>query len=131
MSPAQLDILYSFLHYLIIGVNLFAWIPQRTRKIHLVFMAGTIFSWGIMGFWKGFGYCFLTDWHWSIKRKLGETDLPHSFIQYQIEKVFELHLAESITDQVTAIIFFILVMIAIWQHWMRKKMVSGKSTRSF
>ncbi|HUR31773.1 MAG TPA: hypothetical protein VMZ69_10110 [Saprospiraceae bacterium] len=44
---------------------------EKTRKAHLLVIDLTIASWFIIGLWKGFGYCFLTDWHWRIKEKLG------------------------------------------------------------
>lgn len=112
------DILLTTLHYLIIGINVLAWIPEKTRKLHLITISITFFSWIILGFWKGLGYCFLVDWQWDIKRKLGETDLPYSFIQYQLEYVFGIDVNPALTDWVTGLVFVFAILIAIWQHFL-------------
>lgn len=110
------DVLFTVLHYLIIGLNTLAWIPKKTRKLHLIILGMTFFSWIVLGFEYGFGYCFLTDWHWDVKEQLGELNLPNSFIQYQIEEVFRLNINPELTNMVTALIFVILIIIALWQH---------------
>ena len=56
----------------------------KTRKLHLISLGLTTFSWLVPGIWYGFGYCFLTDRHWEIKEKFGQTGLPASFIYLKI-----------------------------------------------
>jgi hypothetical protein len=111
-----LDIIYTCLHYLIIGINVLAWIPQRTRRLHLITISLTLFSWIVLGFWYGFGYCFLTDWQWDVKRELGERNLPGSFIQYQLVEVFGWEVQPELTDIITLLVFIAAVCIALWQH---------------
>ena len=82
-----LDILYTIIHLLIIGFNLFGWIWPRTRKAHLITIGVTAASWFILGIWFGWGYCPVTDWQWDVKEKLGERDLPASFITYFANKL--------------------------------------------
>lgn len=77
---------YGF-HTVLILFNLFGWIPTRTRKLNLLALLVTFASWTILGIWKGWGYCFLTDWHYDILRKLGEKDLPHSYIAFLVKKL--------------------------------------------
>lgn len=77
---------YAF-HTVLIIFNLFGWIPARTRKLNLLTLLTTFVSWIILGFWKGWGYCFLTDWHYSVLRKLGEKDMPRSYIAFLVEKM--------------------------------------------
>jgi hypothetical protein len=77
---------YAF-HTVLIIFNLFGWIPARTRKLNLLTLLTTFVSWIILGFWKGWGYCFLTDWHYSVLRKLGEKDMPRSYIAFLVEKI--------------------------------------------
>ncbi len=79
---ALLDVLFTLLHLLIIGFNLFGWIWPATRKLHLWCAGATAFSWLILGIWFGLGYCPITDYQWQIKEKLGEQNLPNSFIKY-------------------------------------------------
>ena len=72
-------------HTVLIIFNLFGWIFRNTRKLHLFTLAVTLFSWVVLGIWNGFGYCFLTDWHYDILRQLGKTNLPNSYIGFLVE----------------------------------------------
>ena len=74
-------------HTLLILFNLFGWLHPKTKKLNLIALVITFGSWGLLGIWKGFGYCFLTDWHYSILRQLGETNLPSSYIAFLVEKL--------------------------------------------
>lgn len=69
-------------HTLLILFNLFGWIFPKTRKLNLITLLLTFASWFVLGIWKGWGYCFLTEWHYDVLRKLGETDLPSSYIAF-------------------------------------------------
>ncbi|MGI9550244.1 MAG: DUF2784 family protein [Aurantibacter sp.] len=74
-------------HTLLIFFNLFGWLHARTRKLNLVTLLATFGSWVLLGFWKGWGYCFLTDWHYDVLRRLGEHDMPSSYIAFLIQKM--------------------------------------------
>ena len=80
-----LDALLSLLHLLVIVFVLTGWAMKRTRKAHLILLGLTLFSWLGLGYRYGLGYCPLTDWHWQVKRKLGETGLPSSYIKYYLD----------------------------------------------
>jgi hypothetical protein len=86
----------------------------------------TIFSWLILGFRYGLGYCFLTDWHWDIKRKLGETDMPASFIKYFIDRYTPFEWSASVVDQLTAIIFGAAVIITIYVNFVHPRVFSHR-----
>ena len=116
-----LDIVFLCLHLLIISFNLFGWIWKRTRKLHLIVLAATLFSWFILGLKYGMGYCFLTDWHWEVKRDLGATQLPASFIKYFFDQYTPLRLSASRVDLITAISTVIVVIIAIYLNFIRKR----------
>ena len=66
-----------------------------------------LFSWIVLGFWKGFGYCFLTDWHYDILRALGESDLPNSYISLLVKTLTgwlpNAHLVDSFTVGLTVL----------------------------
>ena len=82
-----LDYLLHFMHWFVILVNTFGWIYHKYRKFHLMMVLLTAFSWGGLGFFYGWGYCFLTDWHWQIKNKLGAHHLPPNYIMYCLKKL--------------------------------------------
>ena len=65
--------------------NLVGWMWKRTRRLHLLTIAATVASWFGLGLFYGFGYCPLTDWQWDLKRRMGETDLPDSFMKYYLD----------------------------------------------
>lgn len=115
-----LDALLFLLHILIILFNIFGWIFPKWRGWHFWCVMLTCFSWVILGFWKGWGYCFLTDWAWQVKSTLGETDLPNSFITYLINNSLGFNVPPHIVDQVTVGVFIFCVIAAIYFRLAKK-----------
>ena len=112
----MLQILDFFLfatHCSVIGFNLTGWIWKRTRRWHLVSVGLTLFSWLAMGFWYGLGYCFLTDWHWQIKRALGETDMPHSFLIYLFNDVMGLRLETDFINNGAGFSLAVVILLSV------------------
>src|SRR3712207_3813657 len=95
---AFLDVLFTIIHVTLIGFNLLGWIWPATRKLHLICVTATAFSWLVLGLWFGLGYCPITDWQWQIKEKLGEQNLPNSFIKYGIDKITDQDIAPALID---------------------------------
>jgi len=124
-----LDVVFLWLHIVIILFNLFGWIWIRTRKIHLLVVFATIFSWLVLGLKFGLGYCFLTDWHWNIKRSLGETNLPPSFIKYFIDQYTPFQISAEIVDYATGISFALVVLITIYINFIHPRIISGNLRR--
>jgi len=116
-----LDLFLSFLHIAFTLFNLVGWIWPSTRKLHLVTICATAASWFILGIWKGWGYCFLTDWQWTAKEKLGETNLPSSFIKYFADKLSGSDVNASLINTVTLICFIAAVALTIYVNFFLKK----------
>ena len=119
-----LDILLTIVHLVIIGFNLFGWIPPATRKAHFISILLTAASWFVLGIWFGTGYCPFTDWQWDIKEKLGEQNLPASFIKYYADKVTGSDFAPSFINTVTAVCFAVAALLSvfvnfIYPYWKR------------
>ncbi|MFP4096690.1 MAG: DUF2784 domain-containing protein [Cyclobacteriaceae bacterium] len=108
-----LDVLLTLAHLLIIGFNLTAWIWRKTRRLHLLSVMLTAFSWLLLGIWYGWGYCFLTDWHWQVKRKLGKTDLPSSFIKFAVDETLGVSSDPFWINIITAVGFGIVTIISV------------------
>lgn len=108
-------------HTVLIVFNLFGWLYPKTRKLHLYSLLITLFSWGVLGIWYGFGYCFLTDWHYQVLRELGETGMPNSYIAFLIEKLTgwlpEARLVNTMTTVFTAMAFI----GSVWVNFFRKR----------
>ena len=109
---AALDYLLNAVHLVTVAAVLFLWIPKRTRRLHLILVAITAVSWLGLGAFYGWGYCFLTDWHWRIKDALGQPH-PNSFIKYAVDTVTGQDFSAALVDTVTAITFAVVTIISI------------------
>jgi uncharacterized protein DUF2784 len=121
-----LDFLLSIVHLVLIGFNLLGWIWPQTRKAHLITIVATAASWFILGIWYGMGYCPVTDWQWDVKEKLGETNLPNSFIKYFADKVTGNDLSPSLIDTITVIFFVIAALLSVYVNFFKKKTKSNR-----
>jgi len=114
------DILLFCLHLIIISFNLFAWIWKKARRAHLIVVFGTLFSWLILGIKYGLGYCFLTDWQWEVKYKLGETNLPASFIKYFLDEYTFIQLSAGTVDLLTGLCFGVAIVLTLYFNFIKK-----------
>jgi hypothetical protein len=121
MGLKALDLFLTLLHFVIIGFNLFGWIWKPLRKAHLICIAVTAGCWFILGIWYGIGYCPITDWDWQVKEKLGETNLPDSFITYYADKISGKSVSGSLVDAVTTICFFAAALLSVYVNFFRKR----------
>ncbi len=120
-----IDILFTLLHLVIIGFNLLGWTWPRTRKLHLICVAVTAGCWFILGIWFGIGYCPITDWQWQIKEKLGEHNLPDSFIKYCVDHISGNSISTTVVHITTAICFLLAVLLSAFVNFLRKPKGGG------
>lgn len=109
-----LDIFLLVFHTLIILFNLSGWIWKKTRLANLIMLSVTAFSWFILGNWYGFGYCFCVDWHWTVKMKLGEFNLPHSYIKYLLDLLTGCDWNAPLVDLLTFVFFLAALAASIF-----------------
>lgn len=96
------DILFVVFHTSLILFNLLGWIRKKTRPANLVTILVTFTSWFLIGLIVGqIGYCPSTDWHFSILRELGHTDLPTSYIKYLADRVSGQDFSQKLVDDLT------------------------------
>ena len=93
--------------------NFLGWSWRKTRPANLITLLLTGGSWFILGIWRGIGYCPLTDWHWSVLRGLGETNLPRSYITYVIQRILGLQVSGPAVEQWTGILFFLALLLSV------------------
>jgi hypothetical protein len=103
------------LHLLVIAINVFGWIMPRTRPLQRWVLLLTTLSWLGLGAVYGLGYCFLTDWHWTVKRQLGELALPPSYIQYILHHKLGFNFSDFWVDVGTGTVFVLLLLITVGQ----------------
>jgi hypothetical protein len=107
------DIFFFVFHIALILFNLFGWIFKHLRKWNLITLGLTAFSWFVLGIFYGFGYCFLTDWHWEIREALGYSTPYHSYNHFLIETVLGISVSAEVIDWLTGILFGLAVVMSV------------------
>ncbi|MBR9979242.1 MAG: DUF2784 domain-containing protein [Bacteroidetes bacterium] len=97
-----LDIFFTVFHGGLVVFNLTGWIWRKTLLPHLITITATIVSWFGLGILYGWGYCPCSDWHWDVKRRLGESPLPASYIKYHLDALTGLDWSVALVDALTA-----------------------------
>jgi len=109
-----LDWFFIIFHSIIVIFNLFGWILRKTRRLNLYVLLITGASWFLLGIFYGMGFCFLTDWHWKVLHKLGQYDLPASYIQYIFHRLTGLDPGYKTANIVTVLLFFFSLTISLY-----------------
>ena len=112
-----LDIFFLVFHTLLIFFNLTGWVWKRTRRVHLAVLTLTCLSWFGLGFFYGFGYCPCTDWHWRVKRKLGATDLPASYVTYYLDWLTGFDWNPVVVDIAVLVFGLLALAVSAWVNW--------------
>jgi hypothetical protein len=116
-----LDIFFVIFHTLLILVNLFGWAWRRTRRLNFITLCLTGCSWFILGIFYGWGYCPFTDWHFTVLYKLGENNLPNSYIKHLIDRLFHCDINARLVDGATLGLFFVALIFSVYFNFIRKK----------
>lgn len=114
MMYKVLNVFFFVFHIGLILFNLFGWMKPSWRKWNLVTLVLTALSWFLLGIFYGFGYCFLTDWHWEIREKLGYQTESDSYIHFLLTELLPISISEKLVDTFTAILFFMALAISIF-----------------
>ena len=121
-----LNIFFFVFHTGFTLFNVVGWIFQKTRKLHLITLLLTAFSWFVLGIWYGFGYCFCTDWHWDVRGKLGYEDRSGSYIHFLLLKLTGANLSPQLVENITLIVFLMSFALSIWlnirDHYQKKRL---------
>ncbi len=109
-----LNIFFFVFHTVFTLFNMVGWILPKTRKLHLITLSLTAFSWFVLGIWYGWGYCVCTEWHWGVREKLGYEDRSNSYIHFLLLKLTGTNLSPKMVENITLIIFLLSVALSIW-----------------
>jgi hypothetical protein len=112
-----LNIFFYVFHTVLTLFIVLGWIWRKTRKLNLALIALTGFSWTVLGFWYGFGYCPCTDWHWRVRMHLGYFDMPRSYIKFLLDQATGLDAPAAWVDGVTVGIFVCAGVMSLWLNW--------------
>jgi hypothetical protein len=124
MLYQALNIFFFAFHTLFTLFNIFGWIFKKTRKLHLITMSATAFSWFIIGIWYGWGYCFCTDWHWQVREKLGYENESRSYIHFLVLKLTGFNFDPNLVETTTLVVFLVTFVLSIWlnvKDWKRMR----------
>ena len=119
-----LDYFFNIFHSILVMFNLTGWAWQKTRRIHLMTISLTILSWFGLGLFYGWGYCPCTEWHWQIKYKLGETDLPYSYVKYYADKLTGFSCDSFVVDVTVVILGLLAFGLSCWFNWQDHKNIN-------
>jgi Protein of Unknown function (DUF2784) len=128
-----LNIFFFVFHTIFTLFNLFGWLLKRTRKIHLLTMLLTAFSWFVLGIWYGWGYCFCTDWHWDVREKLGYHDDSQSYIHFLLLHLTGINFRTQLVNQVVVVVFVVCFALSIGLNasgFLKKKHAKKTDTQS-
>jgi len=127
------DYALNVFHTSLILFVMFAWVFKKLRRAHAVLVFLVLSSWIGLGYFFGWGYCLLTDWHWQIKRHLGETELPESLISYLLQRVMGLTFDRIVIDIVSVGLMFGITVATIvlnLRDSLKKSLVDEDERRS-
>ena len=122
-----LDYFFVVFHGSLVLFNLTGWLWRQTRRIHLISISMTILSWFGLGIFYGWGYCPCTEWHWQVKYKLGETDLPYSYVKYYVDKLTGVSWDPLAVDATVVILGLLAFALSGYFNWKDNK--SGRIIR--
>jgi len=109
-----LNIFFFVFHLALIVFNLGGWAFRKTRKLHFIAIALTAFSWFGLGWFYGWGYCFLTDWHYDVRHELGLVVDSSSYIHFMLKRLGIDFWNEQTTDVITGVSFAAAVVLTLW-----------------
>ncbi len=112
-----LDIALAMFHGVLVLFNITGWMWRASRGIHLVVISLTLLSWFGLGIFYGWGYCPCTDWHWQVKARLGETDLPSSYIKYYVDALTGLRWNPWLVETLTLASALAAFALSAWLNW--------------
>lgn len=123
---SALDVFFVVFHGGLVLFNMTGWIWPKTRKLHLATMGLTIASWFGLGIFFGWGYCPSTDWHWDVKRRLGETDLPNSYIKYYLDSITGMSWDPAVVNAAVLILGVGALGLSIWLNLRDRTAAHGR-----
>lgn len=121
MGYEILNIFFFVFHTFLVLFNCLGWIWKKTRLLNLFTLLLTAASWFIVGIWKGWGYCYCTDWHWQVREKLGLYDQSRSYIHFLVLKLTGIDVDINLVDKVTLIVFFISLVVSTYLNFRDRK----------
>jgi hypothetical protein len=101
------DLVLDISHIVLMLFIAFGWLMPRLRLLHLTVVLATGSSWLIFAHANGLANCILTEWHYLILRKLGETNLPETYAQYTLKRMTGIMIEKTTAFTITRLCWLI------------------------
>jgi hypothetical protein len=101
-----LDALFHLAHLVVILFSALGWLYPPARPAHLCLQGLILFSWFGLGIKKGWTYCFLTDLHWRVKRRLHQPDPGDSYVKLLADRIAGRDIDQGLLWKATVGVFF-------------------------
>jgi hypothetical protein len=111
-----LNIFFWVFHTTLVLFNLFGWLFPKTRRLNLITLSITAFSWFVMGIGYGWGYCICTDWHWQVRRHLGYPETSPTFIHLLLLNLTGVNFSVAAVENLTLAGFVISIVGSLWTN---------------
>ena len=86
-------------HIAVIAFTATGWMFCQTRPAHLITVGLIAASWLGIGYFVGFGYCFITDLQWRIRAQLGKPPEAGGYLQYLTRTFLRREVSDKCMDQ--------------------------------
>jgi hypothetical protein len=90
---------FHLIHIAVITFVMTGWMFAPLRLAHLVVILLTLGSWFVLGRWLGAGYCPISDWHWKIKKVLGDGMPNGTYIHQLLQNISRRELNSDTVDK--------------------------------
>jgi len=120
------DKFFFTFHSVLIVFSLFGWMWKKTRRANLVALSLIACSWFVLGLWYGIGYCPCTDWHWQVRMKLGDFNMPNSYVKFLLDSMTGLDLNARLVDILTLIFFILALAASLFTNLQKRNLIDVK-----
>lgn len=119
-----LDIALNIFHSGLVLFVVFGVFFRRLIKYHFPILLAIWASWVGLGMYvHHLGYCIITDWHWQVKAREGQVNLPGSYITYIFNAATGIKASNIIVAQITGAVMVIITLVSGIRYfsWLRNR----------
>lgn len=110
---ATANIALFIFHTALILFNVFGYLWPKLRRWNLVTLLLTLFSWAVMGIWKGVGYCVCTDLHWRVREAMGIHEHVDSYLVLLVQKISGWDPPVPLVNTVALVVFVVSLVSSV------------------
>lgn len=110
-------VLLHLLHVTIILFCVVGWLLPPARPWHLLLCTLIFASWFVLGAWKGWGYCLVTDLQWKLLQRMGRPVPPAGYVPTLWHRLTGISIDARRIDQVTQGVFYFSALASLSVNW--------------